>query len=226
MLSPLSKFRSYCSSKMGSFSSKPSPEEQHKEHKQHTEHIEHTEHKEQEQKQEQEQEQKEISHRYITTHDSTGNSVFSTTIPSTAPEIEFPGGLAVLQNLYVTEGFPHQLADDADIKTYQRYLNEPPGIALDNGTVVRTVTFKPGASSHMHRTLSVDCGVVVDGEIELELDSGETKVLKQGDVFVQRATMHAWHNRSKTKSASMVVFIQSAGPLEVAGKPLVEDHRV
>lgn len=221
MLSPLSKFRSYCSSKMGSYSSKPSPKEQKVHNKQHTEHIENTEQTEQK-----DEKQQETNHRYITTHDSTGNSVFSTAVPSTAPEIEFPGGLAVLQNLYVTEGFPHQLSDDTDIKTYQRYLNEPPGISVDNGTVVRTVTFKPGASSHMHRTLSVDCGVVVDGEIELELDSGETKVLKQGDVFVQRATMHAWHNRSKTKTASMVVFIQPVAPLEVAGKPLAEEHRV
>lgn len=187
---------------MGSFSSKPSPKEE----------------KEKENSKNQ---------RYITTHDlSTGKGVFSTSIPSTAPEIEFPGGLAILQNLYVTEGFPHQLADDADVKTYQRYLNEPPGIAVDNGTVLRTINFKPGASSHMHRTLSVDCGVVVDGEIELELDSGEMKVLRKGDVFVQRATMHAWHNRSKTKSANMVVFIQPVAPLEVAGKPLEEEHRV
>ncbi|KAL1957330.1 hypothetical protein VTO42DRAFT_6119 [Malbranchea cinnamomea] len=163
--------------------------------------------------------------RYITTHDpETGKGVFESSIPSTPPEIEFPGGLAVLQNLYVSEGFPHQLADDADVKTYQRYLSEPPGIMIANGTIVRTVNFKPGASSHMHRTPSIDCGVIVDGEVVLELDSGEKRLLRRGDVFVQRATMHAWHNPSKTQTASMVVFIQPVAPLEIAGKPLAEEH--
>lgn len=167
----------------------------------------------------------EEQHRYITTHDqSTGKAVFNASICSTVPEIEFPGGLAILQNLYVSEGFPHQLANDADMKTYERYLSEPPGITVGNGTVLRTVNFKPGASSHMHRTLSIDCGVVVDGAILLELDSGETRLLRKGDVVVQRATMHAWHNNSQTEHASMVIFIQPVAPLEVAGKILAEEH--
>lgn len=46
----------------------------------------------------------------------------------------------------------------------------------------------------MHRTVSLDYGVVLEGEVELVLDSGETRLLKRGDVAVQRGTNHAWRN--------------------------------
>lgn len=65
--------------------------------------------------------------------------------------------------------------------------------------------------------------MIIDGEVKLELDSGETKILKKGDVVVQRATSHAWHNVSESETARMVFFIQPAEPLEVAGKQLTEE---
>ena len=46
----------------------------------------------------------------------------------------------------------------------------------------------------MHRTMSLDYGVVLQGEVELLLDSGEVRLLAAGDVAVQRGTMHAWRN--------------------------------
>lgn len=52
----------------------------------------------------------------------------------------------------------------------------------------------PSALSPMHRTVSLDYGVVLEGEVELVLDSGETRLLKKGDVAVQRGTNHAWRN--------------------------------
>ncbi|KIX92525.1 uncharacterized protein Z520_11845, partial [Fonsecaea multimorphosa CBS 102226] len=42
----------------------------------------------------------------------------------------------------------------------------------------------------MHRTQSVDFGVVLSGEIALVLDDGSRTVLRQGDVCVQRGTNH------------------------------------
>lgn len=53
------------------------------------------------------------------------------------------------------------------------------------------------ASRHpyMHRTESVDYGIVLSGEITLILDVGETLV-RAGDVVVQRGTNHGWANRS------------------------------
>ncbi|SMY09344.1 cupin domain-containing protein [Flavimaricola marinus] len=47
----------------------------------------------------------------------------------------------------------------------------------------------------MHRTESVDYGVVIAGEIVLVLDEDEV-LLRPGDVVVQRGTIHAWANRS------------------------------
>ena len=47
----------------------------------------------------------------------------------------------------------------------------------------------------MHRTQTVDYGIVLDGEITMILDRGETTV-KAGDIIVQNGTNHAWANRS------------------------------
>ena len=47
----------------------------------------------------------------------------------------------------------------------------------------------------MHRTETVDYGIVISGEITLVLDKGEAN-LKAGDVVIQRGTNHAWANRS------------------------------
>ncbi|MCP2212295.1 UNVERIFIED_ORG: mannose-6-phosphate isomerase-like protein (cupin superfamily) [Bradyrhizobium japonicum] len=47
----------------------------------------------------------------------------------------------------------------------------------------------------MHRTETVDYGIVISGEITLVLDKSEAN-LKAGDVVIQRGTNHAWANRS------------------------------
>jgi len=47
----------------------------------------------------------------------------------------------------------------------------------------------------MHRTESVDYGIVIEGELTLIVDKDEA-VLKPGSVVVQRGTNHAWANRS------------------------------
>jgi Cupin domain len=47
----------------------------------------------------------------------------------------------------------------------------------------------------MHRTQSIDYGIVLDGEITLILDQGETTV-RAGDIVIQRGTNHGWANRS------------------------------
>jgi hypothetical protein len=47
----------------------------------------------------------------------------------------------------------------------------------------------------MHRTQTVDYGIVLEGEITLIVDLGET-IIRAGDVVIQRGTNHAWANRS------------------------------
>ena len=47
----------------------------------------------------------------------------------------------------------------------------------------------------MHRTETVDYGIVLDGELVLIMDEGETTV-RAGDIVIQRGTNHGWANRS------------------------------
>ncbi|GAB3091196.1 cupin domain-containing protein [Pseudomaricurvus hydrocarbonicus] len=58
----------------------------------------------------------------------------------------------------------------------------------------------------MHRTESVDYGVVIEGEITLVLDKEEV-LLKPGSVVVQRGTNHAWANRTDKTGRMMFVLI-------------------
>lgn len=69
----------------------------------------------------------------------------------------------------------------------------------------------------MHRTSTIDYGVVMDGEIFLLVDDTEVH-LKAGDLIVQRGTNHAWSNRSDrpcrmafvTLSAELTPELQAA----------------
>ena len=47
----------------------------------------------------------------------------------------------------------------------------------------------------MHRTQTVDYGIVMEGALTLVLDDSEVE-LKVGSVVIQRGTNHAWANRS------------------------------
>lgn len=76
----------------------------------------------------------------------------------------------------------------------------------------------------MHRTVSLDYGVVMIGEVELELDGGEKRIMKAGDICVQRGTNHRWNNTSKTEWARMMYVLQPAVPIEIDGRPLGEDY--
>jgi mannose-6-phosphate isomerase-like protein (cupin superfamily) len=67
--------------------------------------------------------------------------------------------------------------------------------------------FKQGASHPlMHRTQTVDYGIVLEGEITLILDHEETTI-RAGDIVVQRGTNHAWANRSKRSCRIAFVLI-------------------
>lgn len=56
----------------------------------------------------------------------------------------------------------------------------------------------------MHRTETLDYGIVTEGEVWLVLDEEEVH-LKRGDIVVQRGTNHAWSNR--TEQMARMVFI-------------------
>jgi len=61
----------------------------------------------------------------------------------------------------------------------------------------------------MHKTSTVDLIYIVSGEAYAVLDEGE-KLLKAGDLLVQRGTNHAWDNRA-TEICYMFAVLISAG---------------
>jgi mannose-6-phosphate isomerase-like protein (cupin superfamily) len=63
----------------------------------------------------------------------------------------------------------------------------------------------------MHRTRTVDYAVILQGEIDMMLDTG-TVHLKAGDVVVQQATNHAWLNHSKEPCRIAFIMIDSQQP--------------
>ena len=78
--------------------------------------------------------------------------------------------------------------------------------------MIRIIDFAPagagGARSPMHRTKTIDYGIVLEGEIVLILSDSEV-VLKAGDVVVQRGTDHAWENRSARPAKMAFILIDA-----------------
>jgi quercetin dioxygenase-like cupin family protein len=88
---------------------------------------------------------------------------------------------------------------------------------------VRFTEQEAGAVSPMHRTETLDVGIVLDGETWLLLDDGSETCVGQGDVVVQRGTNHAWANRSDRPVRMVFVMVDgtltddlkaTTGPLE------------
>ncbi|BBC71808.1 cupin [Altererythrobacter sp. B11] len=73
------------------------------------------------------------------------------------------------------------------------------------------------ASSHgegsgharMHRTETIDYGIVLEGELVLILDEGET-LCRPGDVIIQRGTNHGWANRSSSNCRIAFILIDGS----------------
>jgi hypothetical protein len=61
----------------------------------------------------------------------------------------------------------------------------------------------------MHRTETIDFGIVLEGELTLILDVGET-VVRAGDIVIQRGTNHGWANRSASHCRIAFVLIDGA----------------
>jgi glutamate dehydrogenase/leucine dehydrogenase len=60
--------------------------------------------------------------------------------------------------------------------------------------------------------------------VELILDSGEKKIVKAGDIAIQRQTMHAWRNTSKTAKAKMFFVLISSKELKIGGHVLGDEY--
>lgn len=160
---------------------------------------------------------------YLTGHDeSTGKAIIHSVRPgkwTSLKENQF--GFNVV---YSTSQFPISFTNDADVTTHDHLIaGGALGLTNPHGTVARMVDFAPGCSPVMHRTQSLDYGIVIEGTLEMVLDSGEIKTLRRGDVAVQRATMHGWKNPSETEWARMFFVLQHSEEVRVAGKAYGED---
>ncbi len=165
--------------------------------------------------------------RVVTANDSDGKSYFLHDGPT-------PGrldlGRAVNEEVWVDDPAQPDGPEGADPARAEKFRLEPP----EGGSVVRVFTFMPAGqrvelspeelataaarfdtgdtmepeNPGMHTTRTIDYGIVLSGEIDLELDSGEVH-LTPGDIAVQRGTRHAWRNRSQSPCSIAFVLISS-----------------
>jgi quercetin dioxygenase-like cupin family protein len=164
-----------------------------------------------------------LPRRVVTGHDTGGRSVFASDEPVPAAHTT-PGG-TLFYELWATDAAPAPInagpinAGPANAgpggagpggAAAPDPAGGPPRVApAPNGTTLRINDMPPGASSPMHRTRTVDYGIVLDGEVVLVLDGSET-VLRAGDVVVQRGTSHRWENRSDAPARVAFILIDGA----------------
>ncbi|KAE8354351.1 hypothetical protein BDV28DRAFT_147183 [Aspergillus coremiiformis] len=160
--------------------------------------------------------------RYITMHDSNGKAIFA---PQQDVMYSDRGACGVAWN-YAVQGFPVRMQHDVDLTNFfspddateTSHRNTGTRIVMPNGFTFGMAEWGPGVSTPMHKTESIDFVAVISGEIELELDSGEKRVMKAGDVCVQRQSMHRWTNHSTDTTCRMVSVIVAAEKLAEADK--------
>ena len=160
--------------------------------------------------------------RALTGRDEAGKSVFkSFDVTSKVVEIDSNPGLTFYE-LYMTEDVPRLtgLEGDPMLKGTKAFpgpggtmfrlisyppkrpegYKPPPGVTFESG--LKELSDKvPGMGDYfdrsapgMHTTDTIDYGVVVRGEMTLELDDGQKVHLRQGDCIVQNGTRHRWRN--------------------------------
>lgn len=163
-------------------------------------------------------------HRYITTHSSDGEAVFVShaQIPEYMPS-QPAGEDGEIALLYATTSVPANIDDEADIAMYDEFLHQPPGLTTEEGTAFRMIDLRPGKITPMHRTVSIDYGVVVEGEVDLILDSGASRHLRRGDVSIQRGTAHSYRNRSSSEWCRMLFVFLPMQKITIKGKEMGEE---
>jgi mannose-6-phosphate isomerase-like protein (cupin superfamily) len=146
--------------------------------------------------------------RVVTSHDDRAKAVVSIDEICTNVISRRPQQQSCV--IWSTGSFPSDNSTDVDGGA------RPVGPTDPDGTVFRIVEYGPGVTPRTHRTESIDYAIVMSGEIDMEMD--DTIVhLKQGDVLVQRGTIHRWVNRGSQPCVVAFVLV-AAKPVERAGK--------
>jgi naringenin degradation protein FdeH len=158
-----------------------------------------------------------IPRRVVTGHTPSSVSVVLSDGPVPVSR-ELPEDGVSFHEIWNTEGAPARITAVEDTEPTQRSLAVPPP---PRGTKIRINEFRPGhldergLQSPVHRTASVDYGIVLEGEITLVLDDSEV-TLRAGDVVVQRGTDHAWANRGDTTARVVFVLVDGEFDPELA----------
>jgi quercetin dioxygenase-like cupin family protein len=152
--------------------------------------------------------------RIVTGHSPEGTAIF--TSDEEFETVIIPTGDAAMATLWTTATVPADCNDETD------GAKRDAGTTLKGGSVIRIVDMLPGASSPLHRTDSIDYGIVISGEIELELENEVSKKIGPGQIIVQRGTLHKWRNPSETEVCRIVFVLIEAKPYELNGIPLPE----
>jgi quercetin dioxygenase-like cupin family protein len=150
--------------------------------------------------------------RVVTGHDDQGDAIFVS--DNQYETVVIPSGDAAMATIWTTTTVPADLNDETDGREREA------GTTLKGGSVIRIVDMLPNASSPMHRSSSIDYGIILSGTIELELDNQVLKTLGQGDIIVQRGTIHKWTNPSSVDICRIVFVLTEAIPYQFNGKAL------
>jgi quercetin dioxygenase-like cupin family protein len=149
--------------------------------------------------------------RVVTGHDTQGRAIVQIDEVSANLRSARPGATACV--VWTSEGFPVDNTGAADAGLRQT------GTTHANGTVFRILELQPGNTPRVHRTDSLDYAVIMQGEIDMELETGAITHLKAGDVVVQRGTVHNWINNG-TEPCVIAFVLIAAKPVEAGGKVL------
>jgi hypothetical protein len=151
--------------------------------------------------------------RLVTGHDEGGKSVFSVGGRAAAVSWARRGWRGVLRDLE-HDGHARAHHGQGVWEPNERPLRIPPD---PGGTIIRMLDIHPGHAQlikrradgrhpGMHRTETIDYGIMIEGELWLLLDDTE-QLIRAEDVVVQRGTDHAWENRSDATARIAFVLI-------------------
>ncbi len=151
--------------------------------------------------------------RVVTGHNAEGRACFvSEDVKEPQP---VPTGDANFLLLWTTETVPADNNDETDGRT------RDVGTTLKGGSAFRIVDMLKGGESPFHRTNSIDYGIVLEGEVELELEDGRKKTVGKHGVIIQRGTNHLWRNTSDRICRIAFILIEAPAYLH-QGQPLDE----
>lgn len=108
------------------------------------------------------------------------------------------------------------LANNADLTHHLAVASAGPPFSLfpvAGGSAICYLDVNPNPEQEegfLHRTQTVDYIVMLEGELELSLEGGATRMVRKGDIVVQRASMHRWKNLSRTQGARLVAVMLGA----------------